>query len=38
MATALRTACAVMTGNELRPLEFRKIQGLKGVKNVSVKL
>jgi len=38
MEAALRTAYAVITGNELQPLEFKKVRGLKGVKSASVTL
>ena len=36
MEAALRTAYAVITGNELKPLEFKKVRGLNGVKSASV--
>lgn len=38
MEAALRTAYAVITGGELKPLEFKKVRGLKGVKSASVTL
>ena len=38
MEAAVRTACAVLTGNELQPLEFKPVRGLKGVKSASVTL
>lgn len=38
MEAALRTAYAVITGNELKPLEFMNVRGLKGVKSASVTL
>jgi len=38
MEAALRTAYAVLTGEELQPLEFKKARGLKGVKSASVTL
>jgi ferredoxin hydrogenase large subunit len=38
MEAALRTAYAVITGSELKPLEFEKVRGLKGVKSASVTL
>lgn len=38
MEAALRTAYAVLTGQELKPLEFQKVRGLKGVKSASVPL
>ncbi|HPX56217.1 MAG TPA: [FeFe] hydrogenase, group A [Syntrophales bacterium] len=38
MEAALRTAHAVMTGSELKPLEFKAVRGLKGVKSASVTL
>lgn len=36
MEAALRTAYAVITGNELQPLEFKKVRGLNGVKSALV--
>ena len=36
MEAALRTAYAVITGNELKPLELKKVRGLNGVKSASV--
>ena len=36
MEAALRTAYAVINGNELKPLEFKKVRGLNGVKSASV--
>ncbi|MEN6373766.1 MAG: [FeFe] hydrogenase, group A [Smithella sp.] len=36
MEAAVRTAYAVITGEELQPLEFKKVRGLKGVKSASV--
>lgn len=36
MEAALRTAYAVITGNEMKPLEFKKVRGLNGVKSASV--
>ena len=38
MEAALRTAYAVITGEELQPLEFKTVRGLKGVKSASVTL
>jgi len=38
MEAALRTAYAVLTGNELQPVEFQKVRGLKGVKDAAVTL
>lgn len=38
MEAALRTAYAVLTGEELKPLEFKPVRGLKGVKSASVML
>ncbi len=38
MEAALRTAYAVLTGTELKPLEFKPVRGLKGVKSASVTL
>jgi ferredoxin hydrogenase large subunit len=38
MEAALRTAYAVLTGEELKPLEFKPVRGLKGVKSASVTL
>ncbi|MFA5181967.1 MAG: [FeFe] hydrogenase, group A [Syntrophales bacterium] len=38
MEAALRTAYAVLTGEELKPLEFKKVRGLKGVKSAAVTL
>ncbi len=38
MEAALRTAYAVLTGQELNPLEFKQVRGLKGVKSASVTL
>lgn len=38
MEAALRTAYAVLTGTELKPLEFTPVRGLKGVKSASVRL
>jgi len=38
MEAAVRTAYAVLTGNELTPLEFKPVRGLKGVKSASVNL
>ena len=38
MEAAIRTAYAVLTGQELEPLEFNKVRGLKGVKEASVTL
>jgi len=38
MEAALRTAYAVMTGSELKPLEFKPVRGLKGVKSAQVTL
>ncbi len=38
MEAAVRTACAVITGKELTPLDFRPVRGLKGVKSASVTL
>ena len=36
MEAAVRTAYAVITGSELKPIEFKKVRGLKGVKSASV--
>jgi ferredoxin hydrogenase large subunit len=36
MEAAVRTAYAVLTGTELKPLEFKPVRGLKGVKSASV--
>lgn len=38
MEAALRTAYAVLTGEELKPLEFKPVRGLKGVKSANVTL
>lgn len=38
MEAAVRTAYAVITGNELTNVEFKPVRGLKGVKSASVKL
>lgn len=38
MEAALRTAYAVLTGNELKPLEFKPVRGLKGVKSAQITL
>ncbi|MDO9514998.1 MAG: [FeFe] hydrogenase, group A [Syntrophales bacterium] len=38
MEAALRTAYKVLTGNELQPLEFKPVRGMKGVKSASVTL
>ncbi len=38
MEAALRTAHKVLTGDEMKPLEFKKVRGLKGVKSASVTL
>jgi ferredoxin hydrogenase large subunit len=38
MEAALRTAYAVLTGEELKPLAFKPVRGLKGVKSASVTL
>ncbi|OPY10826.1 MAG: Periplasmic (Fe) hydrogenase large subunit [Syntrophus sp. PtaB.Bin001] len=38
MEAALRTAYAILTGQELKPLEFKPVRGLKGVKSASVTL
>jgi len=38
MEAALRTAHKVLTGEEMKPLEFKKVRGFKGVKTVSVPL
>ena len=38
MEAALRTAYAVITGAELKEVEFRPVRGLKGVKSASVTL
>lgn len=38
MEAALRTAYKVLTGEEMKPLEFKKVRGLKGVKSASVTL
>jgi ferredoxin hydrogenase large subunit len=36
MEAAVRTAYAVLTGKELKPLEFKPVRGLKGLKSTSV--
>ncbi|MCX7634334.1 MAG: [FeFe] hydrogenase, group A [Syntrophales bacterium] len=38
MEAALRTAYAVLTGHELKPIEFQQVRGLKGVKTASIDL
>ncbi len=38
MEAAVRTAYKVLTGNELEPLEFKPVRGMKGVKSASVTL
>jgi len=38
MEAAVRTAYKVLTGNELQPLEFKPVRGMKGVKSASVTL
>lgn len=38
MEAAVRTAYKVLTGNELKPLEFKPVRGMKGVKSASVTL
>ncbi|OPY84914.1 MAG: Periplasmic (Fe) hydrogenase large subunit [Smithella sp. PtaU1.Bin162] len=38
MEAALRTAYAVLTGSELKPLEFKPVRGLQGMKSASVTL
>lgn len=38
MEAALRTAYKVLTGSEMKPLEFKKVRGMKGVKSASVPL
>ncbi|MEE9912811.1 MAG: [FeFe] hydrogenase, group A [Deltaproteobacteria bacterium] len=38
MESAVRTAYAVLTGTELKPLEFKPVRGLKGVKSASVQI
>ena len=38
MEAALRTAHAVLTGQEPKPIEFQKVRGLKGVKSAAVVL